>query len=277
MKTKHAMVAILLIVFAVIALVHPQLVSAQEPEQNLNSSQDSQEANTTSIGRTLRDWAGGIQASVTVVAILVGGYLAWRNLRIFRAREPHVTISHDISHRPISAQYIHIAVTATLRNSSRVNVAFRDGSFILQQVAPSSDTEIEDLYAEVFAEEGQTYLQWRTLEDVRRAWGEDELVVEPGESQTDTYEFVVTRHIKSVAITTYFYNSRVLREIPDNTEPQPTPRRRQRLLRRREVRGPLGWGRTTIHDIILGQEHLSAEADEGNGTDASEEKNNHNP
>ena len=268
---------VLLVTSTVIALTNPPFASAQEPEQGQNSTDDPEQVVATPASRTFRDWAGGVQSIVTIVAIAAGGYFAWRNLHIFRAREPHVTISHHISHRLIGAQYTHIAVTATLRNSSNVNVEFRDGSYIFQQVAPSSDDEIEDLYAEVFAEAQQTYLQWRTLEDVRRTWGEDELVVEPGESQTETYEFIIGRDIEAVAVTTFFYNSRALGNVPENVDPRHAPRRKRKFRRWLEVRGPQGWGRTTIYDIMLGNEAVVAIADEGNETHVSQEEDHNNP
>ena len=277
MKGKRVLITVLLVSFAIVSLVYPRLASAQEPERDQNSTDGAEQVVATPAARTFRDWVGGIQSIVTIIAIAAGGYLAWRNLHIFRTREPHVTISHEISHRPIGVQYIHIAVIATLRNSSRVNVEFHDGSFTLQQVAPSSDEEIEELYADVFAEGQETYLQWRTLEDVRRIWGEDALAVEPGESETETYEFILARHIESVAITTFFYNSRVLGKVPENVDPRNAPRRKRKFLRWLEVRGPQGWGRTTIYDIMLGNEAVGAVADEGNETHANQEENRNNP
>ena len=276
MKLRDSAITALLIVFAVITLTHPQLVSAQEPEQNPNSSQDSQEEATTSTGRTFRDWAGGIQSIVTVVAIGIGGYLAWRNWHIFRAREPHVTISHQVSHRVVGTEYVHISLTVTLHNSSRVHLEFRDGSFTLQQLAPVLDEEVERLYVQVFEDGPETYLQWPTLEDVNRTWNEDELVVEPGESEYQTYEFIVNREVESVVLSTYFYNSRVLGKIPDNVEPRHAQRRKRKFRRWLEERGPSGWGRTTVYDIILYDEDAVLRVDEGNGTDAKQEEDHNN-
>ena len=238
----------------------------------------SRQAVSTSLTGKFLDWARIAQSLATVAAIVVGGILAWRNLHLFRSREPHVTITHRISHRVIGARYVHIAVTATLHNSSRVNVEFRDGAFTLQQIAPVLDEEIENLYAQVFVDEKQTYLQWATLDNARRSWDEDGLVVEPGESETETYEFIVSRDVESVAITTHFYNSRVLGKIPDDTELQDAPRRRGGLRRWREVRGPLGWSRTTIYDIMPRGDRaatVDSAVDGRRASDAGQEENDH--
>ena len=50
------------------------------------------------------------QAVATVIAIVLGGITAWRQCFIFRLEQPHVTISHDITHRLIGHGYAHIEV-----------------------------------------------------------------------------------------------------------------------------------------------------------------------
>ncbi len=68
------------------------------------------------------------QPFVTIIAIAVGGIIAIFKFQLFRDSEPHLTISHSITHRPISDSYVHIAVTAHLKNSSRVEVEILEGT-----------------------------------------------------------------------------------------------------------------------------------------------------
>ena len=187
MHARHVVITVLLLAVAVIILVKREFILVLWPVL----------IQVFTDARTFRDWTGGIQSIATIIAISVGGYLAWRNWHIFRAREPHVTISHQVSHRIVGAEYVHISLTVTLHNSSRVHLEFRDGSFTLQQLAPALNEQIERLYAQVFVDDDETYLQWPTLEDVKRTWDEDELVVEPGESEYQTYEFIVNRQVES--------------------------------------------------------------------------------
>ena len=267
MKIRNTTIVALAVVAA--AYMQPELVLAQGPVLDVDS---------TSGTGGFPVWSRTAQALATIAAIVVGGILAWRNAHLFRSREPHVTISHQISHRYVGSEYVHLAVTTTLHNSSRVNVEFRDGAFTLQQIAPVSNEDIERLYAQVFVDGEQEYLQWATLENTQRSWAEDEFVVEPGETETEIYEFIVSRDVDTVVITTYFYNSRVVGKIPAGTEPQDAPRRKGRLRRWREVRGPLGWGRTTIYDI-LGSDDGAATVDSLVGgrsaSDAEQEKTGH--
>ena len=52
----------------------------------------------------------GVQVGVTALAVILGAY-KWQ---VFRESEPHLTITHDVPHRPIGDSYAHIAVTGTL-------------------------------------------------------------------------------------------------------------------------------------------------------------------
>ena len=154
------------------------------------------------------DSAGAVHAIGILVTVCVGGAFAYQRLQIFRSFEPHLTISHSIRHRFIGDSYVHIDVTATLHNSSKVQVELREGYFLLQLIAPETDEHIEDLYAQVFVEREYEDIRWTTLESFDRHWNPGELVVEPGESHPETHEFIVSRDVESVMIYTYFYDQR---------------------------------------------------------------------
>lgn len=172
--------------------------------------------------------AGIILSCVTALAIVAGGIFAAYKWQIFRDFEPHLTITHEVSHRPIGDSYVHIDVTATLHNSSRVKMEFLKGFVRLQRIAPVSDEEVESLYAQVFIDKVYDDLQWPVLDEVSLCWNKEELIIEPGERHQEAYEFIVAKSIKSVIIYTYFYNSR---------PSQPS-------------RSSEGWGATTVHDIM---------------------------
>ena len=91
-----------------------------------------------------------VQSVITSAAILIGGAFALFKLQLFRDFQPHLTISNAVSHRHIGESYVHIDVTATLHNSSKVKMELREGFFRLQQIAPILDEDIETLYAQVF-------------------------------------------------------------------------------------------------------------------------------
>ena len=172
-----------------------------------------------------------LQSFVYVVAILVGGALAVYKLQVFRDFEPHLTVSHSISHRHIGDSYWHIAVTATMRNTSKVKVEIQERVFRLQHIAPVFDSEVQKLYAEVrhSAEgEGIKEFRWPTLEEDHREWMEHEVIVEPGESDQETVDFIIGDGVRSILVHTYYYNPHF----------QAGTNRVQ------------GWGATGVYDIV---------------------------
>ena len=205
---------------------------------------------------TFQFWTITIESVITIIAIVIASIFAWRNGIIFRHRSPHINIAHDVTHRFISPSYTHLIVTATLHNSSRVKVEFRDGLFILQKIAPLNDDEVTQLYTQfsddaVSASEGAEDIQWETLDKLWIVWDKDELIVEPGASAALTIEFIVPKTIQAVLITTYLYNTRVMGKINNAfADIDDAPKRKHWLLRWREIEGTRGWTRTSAYDIV---------------------------
>ncbi len=170
------------------------------------------------------DAAGVVQAIVTATAICAGGFFAAFKLQIFRDFQPHLTISNAVSHRLIGESYVHIDITTTLHNSSKVKMELREGFFRLQQIAPISDEDVGALYAQVFVNRETEDIQWPTLNDIPLNWDKGILIVEPGETHQEIFEFIVSTDVESVIIQIYFYN-------PNSSTPE-------------------GWGATTVYDII---------------------------
>ena len=175
-----------------------------------------------------KDIAAIVQSSVTAVAIVAGGIFAYYKLQLFRDLEPHLSVTHEVSHRFVGDSYVHIAVTANLYNSSRVSVEVRRFTFRLQEISPVSDSEIERLYKEVFEDRIEDYIQWPTLDGIDLSRNKGEMIVEPGGSHKETFEFIVSTGIETVMVYTYFYNS-------------PRPQNSQ---------SSEGWGATTVYDIV---------------------------
>ena len=181
-----------------------------------------------------KDMAAIAQSVVTVAAIVVGGYFAYYKLQLFRDVEPHLTITHEVSHRRIGESYTHIDVTAQLHNSSKVHIDLLKYTFRLQEMAPVSDTEIERLYAEVFVdrtEGSEEYIQWPILDEIQFNKRMGEMVIEPSETHRETFEFIVSAELETVLVYTYFHNSSHSEKSGSAAE---------------------GWGATTIYDILDG-------------------------
>ena len=171
------------------------------------------------------DLAGILQGVITAAAVLVGGVYAAYKLQVFRDFAPHLSIAHETSHRLIGGSYLHIFVTATLHNNSKVKIDLGESFFSLQQIAPVSEEDVERLYARVFVDMESDFLQWPILDEVSRAWSGNKMIIEPGEVHREACEFIVSMDVESVIIYTYFY---------DANDPSPSA----------------GWSATTVYNIV---------------------------
>ena len=210
-----------------------------------------------SLAKSFNLWTVAAQAVLTTVAIVAGGIFAWRRGYIFRLGQPHLTIAHDVTHRQVSPGYTHIEVTATLHNRSRVKVEIRNGLFTIQQIAPTTDEDVENLYSQTYTGNVEYRdVAWDVLDEIPRVWNKDELVAEPGESVTATFEYFVPSYVQSILLTTYFYNSRVMGTIDDLRHSRDAQKIRRLWFW--EISGPRGWTRTTACDMLTDTEGMDS-------------------
>ena len=171
---------------------------------------------------------GLLQPLVTSLVLVAGGIFAYRKLQLFRDFEPHLTVTQSVSSRAVGDQYDHIAVTATLHNSSKVRVEVRECLFQIHQVQPLSDDDVEHYYVEAFREGGSAYIEWPTIDEVTLQLEPNEIVIEPGAYHHEPCEFIISRDVTTVLLYSYFYNTAYSE---DGQSAQ-------------------GWSATTVHDIL---------------------------
>ena len=154
-----------------------------------------------------RNIASIIQSFVTAIAILAGGYYAQARLHVFRTFRPHLTIDQDVTHRQVSEDHIHIAVTSTLRNGSQVHVGLRKAFAVIAGLSRIGPKEVVHLYSIRTAGSGPPRIRWPEIERQDATWDEGEFVIEPGESHSELFEFVIDRQVyESVFVYAYFHN-----------------------------------------------------------------------
>ena len=181
----------------------------------------------TAYASLLSDKLTIVNLAIASFAIVAGGIFAFYRLDAFRTFQPHLTIAHKISHRSISDGYVHIAVTATLHNSSKVKIDIREGFFLWQRIAPLPNEDVEVLYNQVFANKESEYIPWALGDAIERIWNKNDVIVEPGETHQEICEFIISTDVASIAIYTYFYNPK-FSKYADSAQ---------------------GWGATSFYDI----------------------------
>ena len=178
-----------------------------------------------------KDLTAIIQSIFAVVAIAGGAAFAIFKLQLFREFAPHISVTHEVSYRRIGNSYTHIDLTATLHNSSRVKVEVSSGEFRLLEIAPVlDDHELEERLAERDSiGSNEPFGHWPVIDHFRFEWGDYDLLVEPGQTFSETIEFVIHQEITTIAIQSYFFNSDYLAG----------------------SRKPEGWGAVNVYDIVV--------------------------
>ena len=179
-----------------------------------------------------KDLAATFQATVTVVAIVVGGVFALFKLQAFRDFSPHLAVLHHVHHRRISPNYVHVDVVTELRNTSRVKIGLRSAEISLQLLGPLTDQDVATLTEMSIRSQQSGYVEWPTLDQTEIEWSKGEFVVEPGETHRQTFEFVLevtdAEEVRTIGIYTYFFNPG----------------------RIRDAGAAEGWGTYTVYDIF---------------------------
>ena len=170
-------------------------------------------------------WADIALAVVTILAIFIGGLFAAVKFDLFRDFEPHLTISHAINHRRVGQSYVHIDVTVTLHNGSKVKVVPQEGFLVLQRISPATDEFAEEVYGKAFVDGTVEPFEWPVLEELYIDWRTRDMVIEPGEAHSEVLEFIISGEVSAVQVYTHFY------------PPEPAGNYR-------------GWSRATVYDII---------------------------
>ena len=172
--------------------------------------------------------SAGIVGSVgTLIALSLGGVFAIYQFRLFRHNAPHLSVTQFVSHNALSPSYNAIIVTVRLKNNSKVRVTIHDTLFRIQEFGELTDEIVEELYEQTFVEQEHNYVQWPTLDEIHRNWSPGGITVEPNESHTETYEFVVAKRFNSILVYSMFYN-------PHSSEAE---------------YGRRGWQATTVYSI----------------------------
>ena len=154
--------------------------------------------------KKLAEFLQVIQAIATIGAIMVGG--VWTYLLFVQHREayPRLKIEHAITHLPLPDNGVLLVLDITHTNVGAVKLSL-----------PSADIRIYELaeppsQSDPARPSGQTPTGpsefWEVIDAREQAWEPDELVVEPGESDTLHYEFVLNQDVGPLRIYSYFEN-----------------------------------------------------------------------
>ncbi len=179
------------------------------------------------------DALSATQAVVTIAVIVAGAILAYYRLEIFRELHPHLTITQEVSSRKISDGYIHIAVRAILSNRSKVAIEITGGEFWIQHIAPFTDPDVENIYGRFGDISDESIpdvsppIPFPSIDMYELECTPGAFIIEPGQIDSETYEFIISNEYQTVSLTAFFEDS----------------------TSRSNSEGPQGWTATSVYDL----------------------------
>lgn len=166
-----------------------------------------------------------LQAALTGAAIIVGA--AWSYMLFVRKRQkyPRAALTHDISHRPLGDGFMLLSVRAGITNRGEVLLTIVSTEARVQQVLPPPSGLIDQLKGgEDPVPNDRTEMDWPMLKRKLTTPNVGDFQIEPGETDSIQYDFILGDGAQTVEVYTYIKN---------------------KIVRKREI----GWGVTTIYDI----------------------------
>jgi hypothetical protein len=173
---------------------------------------------------TFLHWAQGAQAVAAVFALIVGGI--WTYLLFVRNRlgKPSAKVSHQVTTRDMGecGQLVHVGIL--VQNQSTVLIKIREGEVRLIPVLPLPTDIVAGLREHQCPLAEGMEIDWPVRETRHFDWRQAPREIEPRESDTFYFDFVVDQPLSTFEVYSYFKNV---------------------SKRRREI----GWNTTSIHDV----------------------------
>lgn len=159
----------------------------------------------------LKDYITTFKDVFQIVAIIVAAIWAYYRFGLFREGTPRGTITHRITHRPLTSSTIHVSVTVVFSNTGRVSWVVGPeegpgGRTIIQMIKPITDEELALRENEVYS--GQfPHFQWPVIDerdlDLRVSVGP-----EPDTAERH-YEFIIDNDVETILVySSYHFRTR---------------------------------------------------------------------
>lgn len=167
-----------------------------------------------------------IQSSITVIAIIVGGFWSYMLFVSRRQKYPRMKVEHYVSCRSVVEAKSLLSVDIIVSNTSEVLLSLMSWEINARQMLPPC--------AELFRiitdenqkqqEQGRQIIEWQTIASREDHWKNGNFEIEPGEQHQIHLDFVINTNVQTLLVESYFRNMK--------------KRGRQ-----------IGWSLSTIHDL----------------------------
>jgi hypothetical protein len=166
-------------------------------------------SHSRSIKEWMTEWLPIVQASVTIVTVLVGGWWTYKLFIEEREQYPHANIEQKLSHVALSEQANLLRVGIELTNVGKTLMRIQESTIRVQQIVPSTPCpnqpvvcaadEVAAALSEVQRQTNQ--ISWPLIAERSFRFPFE---IEPGEKQTLDFEFVTPSDAKIVRVYSFF-------------------------------------------------------------------------
>jgi hypothetical protein len=153
-----------------------------------------------------KDYTAIVQSIVTVIAFGIAA--AWAIYVFFHQRQdsPRLQITQRVAHLKLSESYNLILVDSNFNNTGPVVVKLRRGRLRTVKVLPLDDEQKKKVINfATLADSDKKVARWwpDAAQPIPWKWGDNEKVIEPGETEHVHSEIVVPASVRSLLVVTY--------------------------------------------------------------------------
>lgn len=180
-----------------------------------------------------KDDASTIQALVTSAAILVGGGWALAKFGWRRERYPKAILQHTALITRLDEQRFFCRIDLTINNCGSKLICLESILSRIQQIEPLPNTG--DGIFEPDPTSAAPEIEWPALQTRDHSFGNGERQIEPGESDTLQFDYILPVGVNTIQAYSYVSNR--------------TTKRKGHRLYFDKIPREIGWNVTTIHKL----------------------------
>lgn len=160
-------------------------------------------------------WNSFLKTLFEIMAIATGGIWTYLTFIKYRLEYPYAQTEHKIFHWEIDNQKIYLSVIVSFKNSGKVLIKLKNSFVYIRQVrplvsdlktmienAPSADLR-EGKVSGLFIDNGRQ-IAWREVGYKEIEWEDNDVLIEPGETEEIKFDFILEKNIETIEVITYF-------------------------------------------------------------------------
>ncbi len=172
----------------------------------------------------LKTWADAAANAAQALAILIGGGWAFWKFGLNREEWPRATLEQAIAPQPLDEQQSLLRVLVGVKNAGKVLIDVEEVRVDVYHVLPLTEETKQALRENALIPADESEATWPCIESRKRTWESGEARIEPEESESFGFDFVVPADVQTIFVYSYVRN-----------------------VKQREK--PIGWSVTQFYDL----------------------------